>query len=216
MLLVSNHLGLTDQFALGLATRRQLRILTKAEVFEWPFVGALARVAGLIPVQRGASDRVALQTLVRLLRAGECVLIHPEGTFARPPAPATMAAFKTGAAWLAVRGGATIMPVGISGSERVWARHRGWRIWRRYPVTVSFGKPYTPQVPFDPSLSMGSATKVMLQAITDEMGYRVAAQLPREYRGYYAEQPQQDPRKTGTVDGRALSEAWEGSWVEGQ
>src|SRR5690242_2478802 len=90
LLLVSNHLGLTDQFALGLATRRQLRILDKAEVFEWPIIGAMARLAGLIPVQRGSSDRVALQTLVRLLRAGECVLIHPEGTFARPPAPATM------------------------------------------------------------------------------------------------------------------------------
>src|SRR5215475_6741525 len=99
LLLVCNHLGLTDQFALSLALPRQLRILTKAEVFEWPIIGAMSRVAGLIPVHRGASDRVALQTMVRLVRAGDCVLIHPEGTFARPPEPAAMASFKTGAAW---------------------------------------------------------------------------------------------------------------------
>src|SRR5579885_1303059 len=78
LLLIANHLGPTDQFALGLAVPRQLRILAKAELFDWPVVGAMARMAGLIPVHRGASDRVALQTLVRLIRAGDCVLIHPE------------------------------------------------------------------------------------------------------------------------------------------
>jgi 1-acyl-sn-glycerol-3-phosphate acyltransferase len=216
LLLVSNHLGLTDQFALGLALPRQVRILTKAEVFEWSIIGAMARVAGLIPVHRGASDRVALQTLARLLRAGDCVLIHPEGTFARPPEPATMAAFKTGAAWLAVKTSTPIMPVGVWGSECVWAPRRGWRFWRRYDVAVAFGKPYAPQIPFNPAEPSGSATKAMLQAVTDEMGDQVAALLPEEYRGYYAVQRSGDPRGTGTVDSRALSQAWEGRQVEGR
>ena len=185
LLLISNHLGPTDQFALGLAMERQLRILTKAEVFDWPIIGALARVAGLVPVHRGASDRVALQTLVRLIRAGDCVLIHPEGTYARSPAPPAMAPFKSGAAWLALRAGAPILPVGIWGSERVWTPKRNWRFWRRPHVTVFFGEPYTPQIEFNPAVSYGSATKFMLQAITDEMGYRVADLLPKQYRGFY-------------------------------
>jgi 1-acyl-sn-glycerol-3-phosphate acyltransferase len=216
LLLVANHLGLTDQFALGLALPRQLRILAKEEVFEWPVIGAMSRVAGLIPVHRGASDRVALQTLVRLLRAGDCVLIHPEGTFARPPEPATMASFKTGAAWLAVKSAAPIMPVGIWGSEYIWAPRRGWRFWRRYHVTVAFGNPYMPQIPLNPAESSGAATKTMLQAVTDEMGYQVAALLPEEYRGYYAVPQSHNPRSIGTIHNKALSQAWEGWQVEGQ
>jgi 1-acyl-sn-glycerol-3-phosphate acyltransferase len=185
VLLVSNHLGLTDQFALGLAVERQLRILTKAELFNWPIIGGLARLAGLVPVQRGGSDREALQTAVRLLRAGDCVLVHPEGTFSRPPAPAAMRPFKTGAAWLALRTTVWVVPVGIWGSELVWAPRRQWRFWQRPHVTVSFGEPYIPDIRINGALSYGSATKAMLQAVTDDMGYRVAALLPEQYRGYY-------------------------------
>jgi 1-acyl-sn-glycerol-3-phosphate acyltransferase len=180
VLLVGNHLGLTDQFAVGLGLRRQLRIMTKREVFEWPLIGGLARLAGLISVRRGASDRAALELLVGLLRDGRCVLVFPEGTFLRAPAAAAMASFKTGAAWLALRTGAPVVPVALQGSERIWAPRHGWRWWHRPRVSVTFGEPYIPEMP------RGVSMKVALRAVSDEMGYRVAALLPEAYRGGYA------------------------------
>ena len=127
-----------------------------------------------------------------------------------------MASFKTGAAWLAVRAGTPIIPVGIWGSERVWAPRREWRFWVRPHVTVAFGKPYVPQALFNPEQSYGSATKVVLQEVTDDMGYRVAALLPEEYRGYYSSQRPYKTNDTGNWDSRELSQPWERWQAEGQ
>jgi hypothetical protein len=62
-------------------------------------------------------------------------------------------------------------------------------------VTVTFGEPYRPQIP------AGLSTKAGYQAVADEMGRRIAALLPEDYRGSYADQ--------GVVVGRV------GAWREG-
>jgi 1-acyl-sn-glycerol-3-phosphate acyltransferase len=189
VLLVSNHLGPTDQFAIVLHLRREVRMLAKAELFEWPIIGWVGRVGQAVPVRRGASDRTALRTIEKLLEGGQCVLVFPEGTYADPPDPAAMIPLKTGAAWLALRTGAPIVPVGIWGTERVWRTKRGWRPWWRPRVGVLFGEPYIP-----PAAPNGNITKATLNAVTDEMARRIAALVPEEYRGHYAS----TSRLTGT------------------
>jgi 1-acyl-sn-glycerol-3-phosphate acyltransferase len=180
VLLVSNHLGPADHFAVGVRLRRRLRILAKAEIFEWPLLGWLARRAGAVRIRRGESDREALRIASRLLESGECVLVFPEGTYAHPPDPVGMLPLKTGAAWLALRSGATIVPVGLSGIESVWVRRRGWRLFRRAHVTVAFGEPYR----LPPAL--GATRKQTLETVTEEMALRIAALIPASYRGSYA------------------------------
>src|SRR5262245_11426706 len=106
VLLVSNHLGPTDPLPIGVHLRRHVRIMAKAEIFRWPVLGWIARWARGVPIRRGESDREALRIVSRLLVAGECVLVFPEGTYADPPAPSAMLPVKTGAAWLAARRGA--------------------------------------------------------------------------------------------------------------
>ncbi|HLZ23061.1 MAG TPA: lysophospholipid acyltransferase family protein [Ktedonobacterales bacterium] len=180
VLLVCNHLGYVDPLVVGINLCRQVRILSKVEVFQWPLVGWLARLAGTIPIHRGESDRMALRKLAALLSAGECVLVFPEGTFVDPPAPAVMLPVKTGAAWLALRTDATIVPVGLWGTHRVWSVQRGWRPWRHPHVHVVFGEPYRP------TCGLSRPTKAAVSAVADEMAGRIATLLPEEYRGYYA------------------------------
>lgn len=181
LIIVSNHLGLFDPLAIGLRVPRRIRFLAKAEVFGWFFVGWLARHAGVVPVRRGASDREALRTLGAVLAEGGCVMLMPEGTYPKPPLPPAMLRLKTGAAFLALRSGATVWPAAITGLERVWAPRRGWRVWHRPRVTIAFGEPYQPRVPPD------VAPKQAYQLVADDMGRRIAALLPPAYRGYYAE-----------------------------
>jgi 1-acyl-sn-glycerol-3-phosphate acyltransferase len=181
VMLVSNHLGVSDPLPIGLRVPRELRMLSKIEIFHRFFLGGVARIVGAVPIRRGESDRAALQTVLDLLEAGECLLLFPEGTYAHPPAPVGMLPLKTGAAWLALRSGCQVVPVGIYGTERVWHWSRGWRPWRRPLVHVVFGAPYVPQAP------AGVSLKVALQAVTDEMGHRIAALLPEEYRGVQAD-----------------------------
>src|SRR5437016_2978011 len=61
LLVVANHLSWYDPFLLGVVLPRRVWFYTKAEIFTWPIVGWLARHTGQISVQRGESDRAALE-----------------------------------------------------------------------------------------------------------------------------------------------------------
>lgn len=180
ILLVSNHLGLTDQLAIGARLPHELRILAKAEVFEWPVVGWLARQGDAVPIRRGEADRDAMRTLRDLLHEGAWVLVFPEGTYVEADEPLGMLPVKTGAAWLAWHTGATVVPVAITGTEIVWSPGRGWRLWQRPAVRVIFGEPYKPVWP------ERVAPKTAWRIVADEMAARIAALLPEGYRGVYA------------------------------
>jgi 1-acyl-sn-glycerol-3-phosphate acyltransferase len=183
VLLVSNHLGMTDPLAIALPLSRQVRILAKAELFSLPIIGWLSRQAGVIPVRRGAADREALQLAYGQLADNECVLIFPEGKYQHPPELPGMQQVKTGAAWLALKSGAQIVPVAVWGTEYVWELSRGWRPWNRPPVHVVYGEPYYPQMS-----STDMPTKAMLNLVAAEMAEKIADLLPSSYHGVYARQ----------------------------
>jgi 1-acyl-sn-glycerol-3-phosphate acyltransferase len=179
VLLVANHLGAIDPVAIALRIPRMVRILAKAEILTFPVLGGLARLGAVIPIRRGESDREALRTVVDQLWDGQAALVFPEGTFRRVPEPAAMAAVKPGAAWLALRTGATVVPVGIWGTERVWHPSRGWMLWHRPHVYVVFGEPYLVKP------RQGVPTKTAIAESAAEMARRIASLVPAEYRGYY-------------------------------
>ncbi|HEU5367741.1 MAG TPA: lysophospholipid acyltransferase family protein [Ktedonobacterales bacterium] len=182
LLIVSNHLGLLDPLVIGTRLPRRLYILAKSEVFSWPVIGWLARKADVIPVRRGQSDREAIRRVLEHLQAGHAVLIFPEGTYPKRHQPRGMLPAQAGAALLAQRSGATILPIGITGSEMVWSpRSLPWGLFRRWPVQVRVGEPYRPGVP------ASASQKQALALITGEMMQRIAALLPASYRGYYRE-----------------------------
>lgn len=181
LVIVGNHLGLVDPLPIGLRVPRQVRFLAKADLFEWPILGGMSRWSGVVPVHRGDSDREAIRTLLDLLAHGQCVMLMPEGTYPKVPDPPAMIRAKTGAAFLALRTGAMVLPVAITGTERVWSPSRGWRLWHRPRVTVTFGEPYMPSPP------AGLSAKATYQVVADDMGRRIAALLPPAYRGYYAD-----------------------------
>jgi 1-acyl-sn-glycerol-3-phosphate acyltransferase len=183
VLLVSNHLGMTDPLVIALPLHREVRILAKAELFDLPLIGWLSRQAGVIPVRRGAADREALQLAYGQLAENECVLMFPEGKYQHPPELPGMQQLKTGAAWLALKSGAQIVPVAIWGTEYVWELSRGWRPWNRPPVHVVFGEPYYPQAP-----SYSMPTKALLNLVAAEMAEKIADLLPPVYHGVYARQ----------------------------
>jgi 1-acyl-sn-glycerol-3-phosphate acyltransferase len=179
VLLISNHLGITDPLVVALPLRRPVRILAKAEIFGWPLLGWLARQAGVVPVHRGEADREALRTISQLLADKECVLVFPEGTRHYPPEAPGMLTVKPGAAWLALRTGALVVPVAIWGTELVWETARGWRPWTRPSVHVVYGEPYYPELP------SGGSTKQILDIVASEMASKIAELLPLRYRGKY-------------------------------
>jgi putative phosphoserine phosphatase/1-acylglycerol-3-phosphate O-acyltransferase len=126
VLVASNHRSYFDVAALGLVAARlgrPVRFMAKQELFDAPVVGPLARALGGIPVERGSRSAAPMRAATAALRAGEVVIVLPQGTIPRGDAffdPVLHG--RTGAARLAAETGAPLIPVGLWGTERVWPR----------------------------------------------------------------------------------------------
>ncbi len=126
VLLASNHRSYFDVAAIGLVAarlRRPVRFLAKQEIFDAPVVGQLARVLGGIAVERGSGSGDPMRRARAALRAGEVVIVLPQGTIPRGDAffdPVLTG--HTGAARLAAETGAPVVPIGLWGTEAVWPR----------------------------------------------------------------------------------------------
>src|SRR2546421_10590872 len=140
LLVVANHLSWYDPFLLGVVLPRRVWFFTKAEVFGWPLAGWVCKMTGQIPVRRGAADRVALEKALAYLREGKAIVFFPEGTAERQE---RMIEAHRGIGMLALRSGATLLPVALSGTRRIRSPGGGC-----FPsANVHIGKPYTPRVP---------------------------------------------------------------------
>lgn len=125
-ILVGNHRSYFDVFAVSLAvakTGRTVRFLGKKEVFDAPIIGQLAAALGGIRVDRGTGNDAPLEAAAAAIEAGEMVAIMPQGTIPRGRAffdPVLQG--RWGAARLALRTGAPVIPMGLWGTEKVWPR----------------------------------------------------------------------------------------------
>lgn len=172
LLIVANHLSWFDPMLLGVILSRRVWFFTKAEMFNWPLVGWVCRATGQIPVHRGTGDRAALEQALAYLREGKAIVIFPEGTVERQE---QMIPAHSGVAMLALRSGATVLPIAHTGTRRIL---RTWRSW--FPsVSVQIGTPYVPALP------AGMARKTGLEVVTQDIMQHIADMLPQEVRGVY-------------------------------
>jgi putative phosphoserine phosphatase/1-acylglycerol-3-phosphate O-acyltransferase len=168
-IVVGNHRSYFDGVAVGLAITqagRVARFLGKKEVFDVPVFGAVARWAGGIRVDRGTGSDEPLQAAAEALRAGEVIMLMPEGTIPRGPAffePELKG--RWGAAKLAAMTHAPVIPLGLWGTEKVWPRSSrlpNLNPLNRPLVTIRGGPP-VPLSYDDPDTD----TKAIMAAIVD-------------------------------------------------
>ena len=147
-ILAFNHRSYFDAAVVSLVAARAgraVRGLGKKEVLDAPVLGQLARAVGTIRVDRGTGSDEPLEAAALALRAGEVVMIAPQGTIPRGPAffePELKG--RWGVARLAAMTRAPVIPMGLWGTEQVWPRNaRLPRIdpLRRPRVTVRIGPP---------------------------------------------------------------------------
>lgn len=136
VIVVCNHLSDLDPLVVGASLRRRVAFMAKQELFVNPLVRWWVTACGAFPVRRGAPDRQALRTALGILSRGGVLVMFPEGTRGvdrtlRPPEP--------GAAMLAVRTGATLLPIAILGTDEVLPR--GAHRLRRARVQMRIGPP---------------------------------------------------------------------------
>ncbi|MFV0525958.1 MAG: lysophospholipid acyltransferase family protein [Acidimicrobiales bacterium] len=130
------HRSHLDSPLIATFSHRRIRALGKESLFTTPVVGWVCAALGAIPVRRGHADRDAMGAARELLDAGETMIVFPEGGRGSGE---RVGELYDGAAWLAARTGAPIVPIGIAGTEEVLPE--GARLPRRSKVVVVVGEP---------------------------------------------------------------------------
>jgi 1-acyl-sn-glycerol-3-phosphate acyltransferase len=118
---------------------RKVFFMAKDSLFKVPILGGLLIRLGAFPVRRGTADRESLGAAEEVLRQGQALVLFPEGTRKEGLQVHTL---HDGAMFIAARTGATVVPVGIGGSER--AMPHGARFPRPTRIRIIVGKPIVP------------------------------------------------------------------------
>jgi 1-acyl-sn-glycerol-3-phosphate acyltransferase len=116
-IIAPNHKNFLDPFFIGIALRRHVRYMAKAELMKGRLGWLLLRL-GAFPVRRGAADAEAMESARSILAGGGLVVVFPEGT--RVEAPDALGSPHHGAGRLAIDTGAAIIPAAITGTSHLW------------------------------------------------------------------------------------------------
>lgn len=172
-ILMINHIAFIDPIVMMPYIEREIVPLAKIEVYSYPLIGIFPRIWGVIPVRREEVDRRAIQMSLDVLRAGEIILVAPEGT--RGP---ELKQAREGVAYLGSRSGAPIVPTAIEGTTGFPALRFTPR-WREPGTKIRFGTPFRFRTEYR------KAGGSLLNKMTDEAMFILAAMLPEQQRGYY-------------------------------
>ena len=176
LVIASNHLNDTDPGILCTRIRRPIVFMTKVELFKVPVLAQFLRAFGAFPVKRGEADLSALRQANAALEKGLAVCFFPEGTREGPPEQ--LAEAWPGAALVAYRANALILPVAIHGSGKLALPKMFLYPYRKARITLTIGEPFV--LPKPPRLNAEAA-----QEGTRQIMERIAALLPEGNRGYY-------------------------------
>jgi len=177
LLIVANHIGSADPVLICAGISRKVAFMAKEELFRSKFFGLFIRSFGAFPVHRGRIDRKAFNQANQLLAEGKALLMFPEG---RRSHNLQLQTALLGSALVASRSRALILPVGISGSEKI--QGVTWWLSSRPRITVNIGRPFSlPPV-------HSRLTREELTELTDSIMTHIAELLSPEYRGDYVGQ----------------------------
>ena len=175
LILASNHQSYFDPPLIGICSRRGVYYLARKTLLQIPLLGKLLPHINVILVDRDGNDMSALKSVIRTVRAGNGVVLFPEGT--RSP-NGQLQAGKAGIGLVIAKTRAPVQPMRIFGSFEAFPKGSG-KI-TAVPVTVVVGEPirFTPEE-LDPK-NHGGNERVLYQWLSDRVMEAIAKlKLPR-------------------------------------
>lgn len=173
LIVVSNHLSFIDPPLLTASISRSLYFIAKKELFHDPISSYVLEKLHVSPFDRSGVRADAVRILFRLLEQDKAVVVFPEGH--RSPDHAMKEGF-LGVIYLAMKSQAPILPVGVTGTEKI----PGWRMPIPFcRLRANIGQPFTLPV------IEGRPTREVMKSMLDMVMNRIATLLPEGYRGHY-------------------------------
>ncbi len=162
-----------------LADRDDFILMVAEKYKKVPFWRWAARKVDAVWLDRYEADFQTLRIVLKRLKQGEILGMAPEGTRSETE---TLAQGKPGAAYLASKANVPIIAIGLTGTEDRVVKYR-LRHLRRLDITINIGEPF-----YLPPMDRKNR-EAYLEQSTEEIMCRIAALLPPEYRGVYADAP---------------------------
>ena len=128
LIFCGNHRSFLDPPLIKVTAKREVFFLAKESLFKNPFLGLMGKLFEEIPVKKeDGNDVNSIKISLKHLKNGECIALFPEGTRNGIEKGEKV---KDGAAFFAVRTGAKVIPIGISGTLKAFQK-----------ITIRYGKP---------------------------------------------------------------------------
>jgi 1-acyl-sn-glycerol-3-phosphate acyltransferase len=176
LIVISNHTGsLEVPMLLAGLWPRPVTGWAKIETWDKPFFNWLFNLWGAVPVRRGEADMTALRAAFQKLDEGYLFAVAPEGTRNKN---GRLLRARPGAVLLALRSGATLLPIAHWGGENFLPNLKRLR---RTDFHIRVGRPFVIQG------GRERFTREERQQVADEMMYQLAALMPEDYRGEYSD-----------------------------
>ena len=179
-IVVTNHIGRLDALLGVILADRDDFILMVAEKYKnvplWRWTG---KKVDAVWLDRYEADFNTLRVVLRRLKKGEILGMAPEGTRSESEA---LVQGKPGAAYLAAKAKVPIIAVGLTGTEDRVVKYR-LRHFRRLDISIKIGEPF-----YLPPMDRKNRDAFLEQS-TEEIMCRIAALLPPDHRGVYADAP---------------------------
>lgn len=172
MVVVANHMTFAEPCIVCLTMKRETKFAAKEGFFKHPVIRWVMTSFQTFPVYQGKADRQTIRRMENYLTQGFALGIFPEGTRSQN---AALIPALNGAALIAHRTGAPILPAGIHGTEKM--RGTSW-YFKRPTIIIRYGKPFNLEK-HDGKADREADTKLIMKHIADL--------LPPEYRGVYAD-----------------------------
>ncbi len=177
IIVATNHMSRIDiPLLFALPVRPDITALVTDKYQNYPFFKWFAITAGGIWIDRTKADFTAFRQAAEVIASGRALGIAPEGTRSE----GELLEGKSGTVLLALKTGAPVFPVGISGTETC---NHEWKRLHRPRLTVHIG----PALNFAPLER--ERRDEQLQEYTTELMCQIAALLPEKYRGFYRGHP---------------------------
>lgn len=184
IVLIGNHVNFMDPVLAYTMNRRYIKGMTATETYQRFLFNFMAWSVDAIAVERGTPDLSAIRACVEALQAAWALYIAPEGTRS---GNGRLQKGNAGITVVLLHAGTHIpvYPVAFIGLEHFWPNLKRLR---RTPVRVVVGAPFTLSLP------EGRVRQAVREQITTEMMGQIAALLPVDNRGLYADQVEKAPR----------------------
>jgi 1-acyl-sn-glycerol-3-phosphate acyltransferase len=136
VIIAMNHQSFVDPPLAGISCKREIHFLARKSLLKWPVVGPIFLKINVVPVDQERADMSALKTVIKLVKAGHCTVVFPEGSRTLDGA---LQPAQPGLGLIIAKTLAPVVPMRIFGAFEAFPR--GSKLPRRHPITIVVGEP---------------------------------------------------------------------------